>query len=67
MADVEFVRVVDRGRPNLEFQIVVISVKGQQGLSGLAKNKFQVKNLEQQFNGTYIRRESGDENNEKID
>ena len=62
LIDVDFVPVVDKKMPELELQIVMLSVEGQ------ARDQvFSVQGLDQEFNGCYTRKESAqNENNVKI-
>ncbi len=63
LVDVDFVPVVDKKQPELELQIVMLTVEGQ------ARNEvFSVQGLDPGFNGCYTRMESAlNENNIKID
>ena len=62
LVDVDFVRVVDKKRPSLELQIVVMSVQGQ----ARDKKVFSVQGFDTEINGSYTRQDSDSENNLKI-
>ena len=64
LADIKFVKVVDKTQPKLELQVVMISVKGR--ATSLKQKKFVVKNLDPSLNGEYNRIESKGENNIKV-
>ena len=57
--EVEFARVLDRNRPQLELQVMIVSVQGRS--DSHQREKFVVKNLVP-MDGEYTRQE-GDENN----
>ena len=62
LVDVDFIPVVDKKMPELEVQIVVMTVQGQ------ARDQvFSVQGLDPEINGSYTRKESAqNENNVKI-
>ena len=61
LVDVDFIPVVDKKMPDLELQIVMMTVQGQ------ARDKvFSVQGLDKEINGSYTRNESQNENNIKI-
>ena len=61
LVDVDFIPVVDKKMPDLELQIVMMTVQGQ------TRDKvFSVQGLDKEINGSYTRNESQNENNIKI-